>query len=89
VNGKPTVNPHSDLSGLRVVDVSGWAPTADGLMYVTNTCTGKHYTNYTMIIPNNQGRNANDVAMQMLRDDKADALWIYADQAHNYDCSTL
>eukprot|EP00971_Amphidinium_carterae_P061913 1226160-Amphidinium_carterae.1 len=30
-NGVPMVTGQSDLSGLNIVDVAGWAPTADGL----------------------------------------------------------
>lgn len=36
-----------------------------------------------MIIPDEPG---NDPAMKLLRNKEVDALWIYADQAHNYEC---
>ncbi len=42
-DGIPTVSPMSDLSGLKVVDISGWAPTSDGLSFITNSCTGQKY----------------------------------------------
>lgn len=38
--GKPVVSPTSDLNGVKIVDVSGWAPTADTLIYVKNSCAG-------------------------------------------------
>merc|ERR1719433_23152 len=31
--------------------------------------------------------NPNDAALAMLLDGTADAMWVYADQAHNYDCT--
>jgi len=91
VNGQPKLDGLSDLAGKRVVDVGGWVPTADGLGYVLNQCTGKQYaqrckvTNctdgYTLLVG-----NGNDAAMQMLRDGEADAMFVYADQAYNYEC---
>ena len=111
-DGKPIVDPTSDLSGKRVVDVKGWAPTADGLHLVTNWCTGKRYcvssranapspygcelwvepqfpcapcnvctAGFEILTPDEDG---NDAAMKMLRSGEADAMFVYADQAHNY-----
>jgi len=71
----------SDLSGKKIVDVAGWAPTADGLSLVTNWCTGNRYTGYEVLTPSTEG---NDAAMEMLRDGTADGMFVYADQAHNY-----
>jgi hypothetical protein len=31
VDGKPILDPNSDLSGVKIADVTGWAPTIDGL----------------------------------------------------------
>lgn len=63
------MSPISDLSGLKVVDISGWAPTSDGLAFVKNSCTGQRYKNYEIVythdIPN---KNANDIGMKMLMD---------------------
>ena len=75
-NGIPEISPQSDLSGIKVVDVAGWAPTEDGLSMVTNTCTNKRFTGYTMLTPEKAG---NDAAMKMLLNGEADAIWIYAD----------
>merc|ERR1719456_1472572 len=48
-DGSPTLGPHDDLSGKVVVDVTGWAPTAETLYFVTNPCTGEPYKNFTVI----------------------------------------
>lgn len=37
--GRPEISGTSSLKGNRVVDVDGWAPTADGIGFVLNTCT--------------------------------------------------
>merc|ERR1711920_15673 len=74
-------------------DVAGWAPTADGLTYVENKCTGKNYAPmcvdsgdvadcYTLLVG-----DGNDAAMKMLRNGEADAIFIYADQAYNFQCT--
>merc|ERR1719473_2197283 len=80
-DGKPIIDPKSDLTGKKIVDVKGWAPTADGLKLVTNWCTNKRYTGYEVLTPVTDG---NDAAMAMLRDGTADGMFVYADQAHNY-----
>jgi len=80
-DGKPILDPMSDLSGKKIVDVKGWAPTADGLSLVTNWCTGNRYTGYEILTPEEDG---NDAAMTMLRNGQADGMFVYADQAHNY-----
>ena len=81
VDGTPVISPMSDLSGVKVVDVRGWAPTADGLTLVTNACNGKRFSGYTLVEPADDG---NDAAMALLRSGAVDAIWVYADQAHNY-----
>lgn len=58
------------------------APTADGLDFVTNKCLNQKYSsNYTLVVG-----NGNDEAMTMLRNGAADAMFVYADQAKNYQC---
>ena len=37
-DGKPLVDPTSDLSGETIVDVTGYAPTTDTLSIVQNWC---------------------------------------------------
>lgn len=86
-DGKPIIDPMSDLSGKTIVDVSGWAPTADGLSLVTNWCTGGRYSGYNVVTPTDADGNTldgNDAAMTMLRNGQADGMFVYADQAHNY-----
>lgn len=84
-SGNPVVSPMSNLSGVTIVDVGGWAPTADALAVVQNPCTGASFVDYNMITPPEDG---NDAAMKMLLDGSADAMWVYADQAYLYQCST-
>ena len=79
-DGKPVVSPMSNLSGIRIADVVGWAPTADTLEFLTNSCTGERYSEYTMIIP----EQGNDAALSDLLDGTVDAVYIYADQAKYY-----
>jgi len=72
-----------DLNGKTVVDVGGWAPTADGLTYVNNKCTGAKYsTNYTLQVVD----QSNDEALRFILNESADALFVYADTAITYQC---
>ncbi len=80
-DGTPVISPRSNLTGVRVVDVKGWAPTQDGLALVDNACTGERFQGFEMVEPPGDG---NDVAMQMLLSGEVDAMWVYADQAFNY-----
>jgi len=85
VDGCPFVDGGSDLTGKTVVDVAGWAPTADGLNFVENKCTGKKFSSkYTLIA--GAGERPNDVALELLLNGTADAMFVYADQAKNYQC---
>lgn len=92
VDGKPKVDGCSDLDGVKVVDVAGWAPTADTIAFVENKCSDTTYSNkYTIMsaegYDNSNGTaNANTHAMEMLRAGEADAMFVYADQAKNYQC---
>jgi len=40
-DGTPRVDGKENLAGRKVVDVGGWVPTADGMEYVKNQCTGR------------------------------------------------
>jgi len=81
--GIPNVSGMGDLAGKKIIDVGGWAPTADGLGFVTNQCTDEKYSqDFELIVAN--GDVANDVAMTMLRNGTGDAIFIYADQARSY-----
>ena len=97
-DGKPEIDPKSDLKDVKVVDVKGWAPTSDGLNFVKNRCTLKptYFLGFEMVTPEDSYKSksqkktftiANDVALAMLLDGAADAVWLYADQAQYYDCS--
>merc|ERR1711988_1956804 len=65
----------------RIVDVAGWAPTADGLSLVNNFCTNSRFSGFTVITPATSG---NDAAMQMLRDGSAAGMF-----GHAYNGTTL
>jgi len=80
-DGLPVVNPMSSLSGVNIVDVAGWAPTAEGLQLVQNFCTGSPFSGFNLITPTVGG---NDAAMEYLMNGTADAMFVYADQAYNY-----
>jgi len=83
-NGAPKVNGHDDLKGKKVVDVAGWAPTADGLDFVVNKCTGKpNDVGYELLVADGAANN-NQLALDMLFEGKADVMFVYADQAYNY-----
>lgn len=86
-DGVPTITGLDDLSGKKIVDVVGWAPTADALAMVTNQCTGNRFSGYEVVTPDAyDSLPANDAAMQMLRNGEADAMWVYADQGFVYQC---
>lgn len=88
VNGQPLVDGRSNLKDKKIVDVTGWAPTADTLAIVKNSCTGANFEGFEMLTPpSSETPGPNDVAMEYLMDGRADAIWIYADQAYNYDCT--
>jgi len=81
-NGLPLVTGQDTVLGKTVVDVGGWAPTADGLGFVENKCTGQSYSSdYTLLV----GKD-NDESLQMVLNGTADAMFVYSDQAKNYHC---
>ena len=44
----PVVSSMSDLEGVKIVDITGWAPTMDGIEFVNNECTGNPFSGYVM-----------------------------------------
>ena len=74
-DGNPIISPMSNLSGIRIADVVGWAPTADTLEFLSNSCTGERYTEYVMTVP----EQGNDAALSDLLDGTVDGVYIYAD----------
>jgi len=94
VDGKPSFSAKDNLSKKTIVDVTGWAPTADTLYFVKNQCTGEAYKGFEIIQgdeikPQNpdEAKGPNDRALLAVLEGKADAMWIYGDQAENYQCS--
>lgn len=85
-NGKPEVLPTSDLSGLRIADVNGWAPTKDSLQLLFNSCTGERFSDFDIHVP----EAGNDPALIDLLEGNVDAIYLYADQAAHYkhECET-
>jgi len=84
VDGKPKVDGLSDLDGLTIVDVAGWAPTADTIKYVKNKCTREPFSQHHTMLSG----AGNDASMQMLRDGVADLMYVYADQASLFQCDS-
>jgi hypothetical protein len=99
MNMTPMVSPSSDLSDVTIIDVSGWAPTADSTVVLTNDCTGDYFTVDISGTGNVIGSadiaddctgdfcdNANDVAIYGLFNMNASSttVYLYADQAYNY-----
>lgn len=85
-DGHPVIDGNNNLQGVNVVDVSGWAPTADTLAIAVNDCNGQRFAGFNMLPPleTPEGQSPNDVALEALLDGRADAMWVYADQAYNY-----
>ena len=79
-DGNPEVPADTNLKGVRIADVNGWAPTADTLKLLSNTCTGEKFSDFMMVIP----ETGNDAALKLLLDREVDAVYIYADQAALY-----
>ena len=76
--GKPVVNGKSSLKEVKVIDVVGWAPTADGLHFVKNRCDGeKPFSGFEMVDATHSTGNANDDALLTLLDGSADAVSAY------------
>jgi len=76
-DGMPTIHPYSDLSGYRICDVAGWAPTIKTLSYSENDCAGHQlFRDYTVVTP---PENGPDSAMKLLLNGECDAVYMYAD----------
>ena len=100
--GKPLLKGTvSDLKDKKIVDVVGWAPTADGLYLVENTCaaTPTKFSNIKYVdatyaeaadveksLKASGSGSPNDNALLTMLSGDADAVFIYADQAKNYKC---
>mmetsp|Transcript_72061 Transcript_72061/g.120002 ORF Transcript_72061/g.120002 Transcript_72061/m.120002 type:complete len:371 (+) Transcript_72061:97-1209(+) len=95
VEGKPAVKGDDNLDGKTIVDVTGWAPTADTLYFVKNQCTDAKYEGFTVVQGDDidlgasasKAKGPNDRALLAVLDGHADAMWIYGDQAANYQCN--
>mmetsp|Transcript_77005 Transcript_77005/g.133254 ORF Transcript_77005/g.133254 Transcript_77005/m.133254 type:complete len:417 (-) Transcript_77005:421-1671(-) len=98
-NGIPVVKGPDDLAGKTVVDVTGWAPTADTLHFVENKCTRKKFSVDLTIVQGNdvvhtpsgakytyEAKGNNDKALLATLNGVADVAWIYGDQAYNFKC---
>lgn len=92
-NGVPTFDGNDDLSGRTIVDVTGWAPTADTLSFMKNQCTGQQFSGFTVIqgddvalSRSSEAKGPNDRALLAVLEGKADAMLVYGDQASSYQC---
>jgi hypothetical protein len=85
VNGKPVISPTSTLTGVKVVDVTGFAPTAELVGAAPNDCvSGKPMFDLGGITFVSPAGDGNFEAMKTLKAGDADVLWVYAEQAE--DC---
>jgi hypothetical protein len=92
-DGVPAIDGNSDMSGKTIVDVTGWAPTAETIFFVKNQCTGETFKDFTIIqgddVPLDrisEAKGPNDKALLAVLEGKADAMYIYGDQADHYQC---
>jgi len=77
VNGVPTIPPTSDLSGFKICDVAGWAPTIKTLYYSENDCTDHSlFKDFIIVTPPDEGP---DPAMTMLLNGECDGVYMYSD----------
>lgn len=78
-DGNPVINGLSNLNGIKVVDVPGFAPTEDNLAIITNLCTGESFADYEIIKPTTTTDQENDDALRTLLSVDADVMWVYAE----------
>ena len=75
--GSPVVPPGSNLSGVTVAVVGGWATNAESLRYLVNDCTGELFSGFTTVTPPDANAGP-DAAVQALLDGEVDAVYMYA-----------
>jgi len=91
--GVPSFDGNHNLNGKTIVDVTGWAPTAETMYFVKNQCTDTAYSGFTVVQGDDitltraaEAKGSNDKALLAVLEGKADAMFIYGDQAANYHC---
>lgn len=77
-NGEPVVKPGSDLSGVKIGLVGGWATDLASLRFIKNGCTDENYSGYIPVTPKDPNSGP-DAAMKALVNGEIDALYTYAD----------
>jgi hypothetical protein len=85
-SGRPVISSSESLGGQRVVDVAGYAPTEDTIDDVFNHCASPPTPLATADEPVEwvpAGAIGNFAAMAALKEKRADAMYVYADQAQN------
>jgi len=83
--GKPIISPSQvDYTGIKLGDVTGWAPTSDTFDLTTNHCVegAPQFVKSDPIISDLP--EGNEAAINALRNGTIDALYIYADQLYNF-----
>lgn len=86
-NGVPVVSPTlTDYTGVKLGDVTGWAPTADTFSFLSNSCAAgtPKFVKTDAIM---QTPDGNGPAIAQLLDGTIDALYIYADQIAQFQAS--
>lgn len=76
--GPEGVDGLSNLGGLTVVDVAGFAPTPDTFGMTRNQCTDTEYGNFTIT-----ALEGYDEVLQLLLNGAADAVYLYSDKVQN------
>ena len=85
-DGTPVISGFSNLKGVKVVDVIGFAPTADNLAIVTNPCTGEKFMDYEIVAPSETTDFPNDDALKALLNGEGDAMWVCKYQLVDLNC---
>jgi hypothetical protein len=81
LTGQPVIPPSSDLSGFKICDVAGWAPTIKTLSYSKNDCAGGTlFQGFKVVTP---AENGPDAAMKALLVGDCDAVYMYADMVES------
>jgi len=84
-DGVPVVSPsRTNYTGVKLGDVTGWAPTADTFVYTKNRCVAgdPNFVKSNALVTDLPDGNA--AAISALLDGTIDALYIYADQIDNF-----
>lgn len=75
--GQPVVSPSSNLDGVTVAVVGGWATNQESLRYIVNDCTDALFSGFSTVTPADANFGP-DAAVRALLDGTVDAVYLYA-----------